>query len=48
MGEKKMKTLGPAPSIARLVKGANEELIKKEDIVEILPVPNGYMLIYFG
>lgn len=48
MGEKVMKILGPANNIATLVKGANEKEIKKEDIVEILSIPNGYMLIYFG
>lgn len=45
--EKKLKTL-QASSINRIIAGANEIGIKKEDIVDIVTVPNGYILIYFG
>ena len=46
MGEKVMKTLGPS-TVNKIVSTANEKGIKKEDIVGIVPVANGYMLIYF-
>ena len=45
--EKKLKTL-QASSINKIIAGANEIGIKKEDIVEIITIPNGYILIYFG
>ena len=37
-----------APDIEKLVKGANELLIKQEDIVQLIIVNNNYTLIYFG
>ena len=45
--EKKLKPL-QASSINRIITGANEMGIKKEDIVDIITIPNGYILIYFG
>lgn len=45
--EKKLKML-QASSINKIVTGANEIGIKKEDIVDIVTIPNGYILIYFG
>ena len=45
--EKKLKTL-QASSINRIIARANEIGIKKEDIVDIVTIPNGYILIYFG
>lgn len=37
-----------ATSVHKLVAGANEMKIQKEDIVNILQLPNCYVLIYFG
>lgn len=45
--EKKFQTI-QASNINKLVSGANELGIKKEDIVDIITIPNGYILIYFG
>ena len=45
--EKKFQTI-QASSINKLVAGANELCLKKEDIVDIVTIPNGYILIYFG
>lgn len=45
--EKKLQTI-QATTISKLIAGANEIGIKKEDIVEIVTIPNGYILIYFG
>lgn len=45
--EKELKVI-KAPNIDRLISGANELGIKKEDIVNIITIPNGYVLIYFG
>lgn len=45
--EKKLKTF-QASSINKIIAGANEIGIKKEDIVDIITIPNGYILIYFG
>ena len=45
--EKKLQTV-QASNINKLVAGANELGIKKEDIVDIVIIPNGYILIYFG
>ena len=48
MGEKRMQYL-EAPNIRALVKGANDLLIKKEDIVEFVTVSNNcYILVYYG
>lgn len=47
MGEKKMQYL-EASNIRALVKGANELLIKKEDIVEFVTLQNCYILVYYG
>ena len=46
--EKKMLMLGPTNNLKVLIKEANDLLIKKEDIVDIVTIPNGYILIYFG
>ena len=45
--EKKMKFI-KASSIYKLVDGVNEIGIKKEDIVNLLQLPDCYVLIYFG
>lgn len=45
--EKKFQTI-QASNINKLVSRANELGIKKEDIVDIITIPNGYILIYFG
>lgn len=45
--EKKLNTF-QASNINKLVSGANELELKKEDIVDIIAIPNGYILIYFG
>lgn len=45
--EKSFKTI-QASNINKLVAGANELGIKKEDVVDIVTIPNGYILIYFG
>lgn len=47
MGEKKMQILGPG-KISSLVKEAQELLIKREDVVQFIELPNGFVLIYFG
>ena len=44
---KKFRTI-QAPNISKLITGANELGIQKEDIVDIITIPNGYILIYFG
>jgi hypothetical protein len=45
--EKTLKTI-QATTISKLIAGANEYELKKEDIVDIITIPNGYILIYFG
>ena len=45
--EKKLKTF-QASNINQLIAGANELELTKEDIVDIITIPNGYILIYFG
>lgn len=45
--EKTLKTV-QATTIKKLIAGANELGIKKEDIVDIITIQNGYILIYFG
>lgn len=45
--EKKLKTF-QASNINKLVIGANELGLTKDDIVNIITIPNGYILIYFG
>ena len=45
--EKKLQTI-QASNINRLIAGANELEITKDDIVDIITIPNGYILIYFG
>ena len=45
--EKKFQTI-QASNINKLVAEANELKLKKEDIVDIVTIPNGYILIYFG
>lgn len=45
--EKKMKFL-KATSVYKLVEGANEIKLKKEDVVELVQLPDCYILIYFG
>lgn len=45
--EKKLNAF-QASSINKLMSGANELELKKEDIVDIITIPNGYILIYFG
>lgn len=51
MGEKKtekiLKSLR-SDTISKLVNGVNELEIKNEDIVEIVTIPNGYVLLYYG
>ena len=44
---KKLQTI-QAANINKLITVANELEIKKEDIVDIVTIPNGYILIYFG
>lgn len=45
--EKKLQII-QASNINKLVSGANELGIQKDDIVDIVTIPNGYILIYFG
>lgn len=45
--EKKFQTI-QASNINKIVAGVNELGLKKEDIVDIITVPNGYILIYIG
>lgn len=45
--EKQMKFL-KANSIYKLVEGANEIKLTKEDVVELVQLPDCYILIYFG
>ena len=45
--EKKLKII-QASNITQLIAGANELSLTKEDIVDIITIPNGYILIYFG
>lgn len=47
MGEKKMQILGPG-NINTLVRKAQELNIKKEDVVQFIQLPNGFVLIYFS
>ena len=47
MGEKKLRTIGPG-TLNQVVKDANENLVQKEDIVEFITLPNGYILVYYG
>lgn len=51
MGEKKtdkiLKSLR-SDTISKLVTGVNDLSIKKEDIVDIITIPNGYVLLYYG
>lgn len=42
-----MQTLGPA-NINTLVREAQELNIQKEDVLQIVELPNGFVLIYFG
>lgn len=42
-----MQILGPA-NINTLVREAQELNIKKEDVVQFVQLPNGFVLIYFG
>ena len=44
--EKRFKII-QASNINKIVAGANELGLKKEDIVDIITIPNGYILIYF-
>ena len=44
---KKLRTI-QAANINKLIARANELGIQKEDIVDIVTIPNGYILIYFG
>lgn len=45
--EKTLKTI-QAPNINKLIAGANEFGIQKDDIVDIISITNGYILIYFS
>lgn len=45
--EKKFQTI-QASNINKLISGANELELTKDDIVDIITIPNGYILIYFG
>lgn len=47
MGDRKMRAI-TAENINQLVRFANDQCIRKEDIVELLPVTNGYTLVYYG
>lgn len=47
MGEKKLRLIGPG-TINQVIKDANEHLVQKEDIVEFITLPNGYILVYYG
>lgn len=42
-----MQILGPG-NINALVRKAQELNIQKEDIVQFVQLPNGFVLIYFG
>ena len=45
--EEVMKTIGPG-NINQIVAEVNNKGISKSDIVDIVQVPNGFILIYFG
>lgn len=47
MGEKKLRVIGPG-TLNQVIKDANENLVQKEDIVEFISLPNGYILVYYG
>ena len=47
MGEKKLRLIGPG-TLNQVIKEANELLVKKEDIVEFVILPNGITLVYYG
>lgn len=47
MGEKKLRIIGPG-TLNQVIKDANENLVQKEDIVEFITLPNGYILVYYG
>ena len=47
--EKKMSILGPTNNLKTIIKGANELMIKREDVVEFIQHKDGtFSLIYFG
>ena len=37
-----------APTVKQLISGANDMGVQKEDVVQIVPHLNGFILIYFG
>lgn len=47
MGEKKLSIVGPG-TLKQVVKEANELLVKKEDIVELMPLGDSFVLVYYG
>jgi hypothetical protein len=50
MGEvlnKKVMAVREAPTVRGLIKIANELNIPREDVVTILPIREGYILIYY-
>lgn len=47
--EKKMMMIGPVNNLNTLIRGANEMMIKKEDVVKLIQHSDGtFSLIYFG
>lgn len=42
-----MQILGPG-NLNSIVREAQELLIKREDVVQFVELPNGFVLIYFG
>ena len=47
--EKRMQMLGPTNNLKVLIKEANEQLLKREDIVEFIQHTDGtFSIIYFG
>lgn len=45
--EKKMTATNPG-TINQIVREAREKMIKREDVVDIIQTPNGFILVYFG
>lgn len=47
MEGKKLRLIGPG-TLIQVIKDANENLVKKEDIVEFINLQNGFILVYYG
>lgn len=45
--KKKMFATNPG-TINQIVKEAREMMLKREDVVDIIQTPNGFILVYFG